>query len=113
MFLYENNSLGFSNNITTVSKSPTSDLTARNSLIIIIINQTDHHLDHNRPDIVILEKASRVCQIIDMACSFDTRVVEKEREKIDHYQEFKVEIQKMWNCKSISVVPIVIGALGQ
>ena len=74
--------------------------------------QTDHHFDHNRPDIVVLEKASRVCQIIDVACPFDTRIVEKEREKIDHYQDLKVEIQKMWNCKSLSVVPIVIGALG-
>ena len=33
--------------------------------------QTDHPLDHNRPDIVVLEKASRVCQIIDVACPFN------------------------------------------
>ena len=31
---------------------------------------------------------------------------------MDHYQELKVEIQKMENCKSVSVVPIVIGAFG-
>ena len=77
--------------------------------------QTDHHLEHNRPDIVVLEKASRACQIIDVVCSFHTRIVEKDREKINHYlyQDLKVEIQKMWNCKSVSVVPIVIiGALG-
>ena len=35
-------------------------------------------LDHNRPDMVVLEKASRVCEIIDMACLFDTRNVEKD-----------------------------------
>ena len=29
-----------------------------------------------------------------MACPFDTRITEKEREKIDHYQDLKVEIQK-------------------
>ena len=34
--------------------------------------QTEHHLDHNRPDRVVLEKASKVCQIIDVACLFDT-----------------------------------------
>ena len=39
--------------------------------------QTDHHLDHNRPDIVVLKKASKVCQIIDVACPFDTRIAEK------------------------------------
>ena len=39
--------------------------------------QTDHHLDHNRSDIVVLKKASKVCQIIDVACPFDTRIAEK------------------------------------
>ena len=63
--------------------------------------QTDHHLDHNRPDIVVLEKENRACRIIDVAIPFDTRIAEKEREKIDHYQDLKVEIQEMWNCKSV------------
>jgi len=39
-------------------------------------------------------------------------ITEKEREKIDHYQDLKVEIQKLWNCESVSVVLVVIGALG-
>ena len=38
--------------------------------------QTDHHLDHNRTDTVVLEKGSIVCQIIDVACPFETRIVE-------------------------------------
>ena len=51
-------------------------------------------------------------QIIDVACPFDTRIAEKEREKIDYYLGLKSGIQKMWNWKNVSVVPIVIGALG-
>ena len=43
-------------------------------------DQTDHHLDHNRPDMVVQEVAGRVCQIIDVACPFDTPIAEKERE---------------------------------
>ena len=76
--------------------------------------QTDHHLDHNRPDIVVMEKASRVCQIIDVACPFDTRIAENGREKIDHYQDFKGEIQKMWSCKSVSILffHLYLGHLG-
>ena len=27
-------------------------------------------------------------------------------------QDFKVEMQKMWNCRSVSVIPIAIVALG-
>ena len=71
--------------------------------------QTDHYLDHNRPDIVVMEKASRVCQIIDVACPFDTRIAENEREKIDHYQDFKGEIKKKVELQKriYSVFPIV------
>ena len=73
--------------------------------------QTDYHLDHNRRDIVVLEKEGRMCFIVNVACPFDTRVAEKEREKINHYQDLKWEVQKIWNCRSVSVIIIVIGAL--
>ena len=61
-----------------------------------------------------MEKASRVCQIIDVACPFDTRIAENEREKIDHYQDFKGEIQKnvVLQKRIYSVFPPVFGALG-
>ena len=74
--------------------------------------QTDLHLHHNRPDIVVLEKKERVCYIIDVACPFDMRVLEKEQEKIDHYQDLKIEVQKIWSCRRVSIIPIIIGALG-
>ena len=61
----------------------------------------DRYLDHNRPDIVELKKEGRVCYIIvDVAYPFDTRVAEKERGKIAHYQDLKrgsakdLELQK-------------------
>ena len=73
--------------------------------------QTDYNLDHNEPDIVVLEKEGRMCFIVNVACPFDTWLAEKEREKIDHYQDLKVEVQKIWNCRIVSVIPIVIGAL--
>ena len=74
--------------------------------------QTDLHLDHNRPDIVVLEKKERVCYIIDVACPFDMRVLEKEQEKIDHYQDLKIEVQKIWSCRRVSIISIIIRALG-
>ena len=36
---------------------------------------------------VLLEKEGRDCFIVDVACPFDTRVAENEREMIDHYQD--------------------------
>ena len=72
--------------------------------------QTDHQIEHNRLDVVVLDKIERSCYVIDITCPFDTRVLEKEQEKVEKYQELKREIGKIWSCRI--VVPIVIGALG-
>ena len=52
-----------------------------------------------RPDVVVLDKIERSCYVIDIACPFDTRVLEKEQEKMEKYQELKREIGKVWSCK--------------
>ena len=40
--------------------------------------QTDHPLEHNRPDLVVLEKEERTSSVIDVACLVYTRMLEKE-----------------------------------
>ena len=46
--------------------------------------QTDHRIEH-KPDIVLRNKEEKSCIII-VACPFDTKIVSKEREKIDNYE---------------------------
>ena len=74
--------------------------------------QTDKVLEHNKPDILLFNKNTRTCLIVDVACPFDTRVVEREGDKIDRYQDLKWEIKRIWECSNVRVVPLVIGALG-
>ncbi|XP_063599498.1 uncharacterized protein LOC134775819 [Penaeus indicus] len=74
--------------------------------------QTDHQLEHNRPDLVFYDKQQQPCQIIDVACPFDTRVENKMKEKVDRYQDLKGEIKRIWKCKQVDIIPVVIGALG-
>ena len=59
-----------------------------------------------------MDKNSRECFTIDVACPFDTRVGCKTKEKIDKYQDLKREVQRLWKCKVAKIVPVVIGALG-
>ena len=73
--------------------------------------QTDHVIEARRPDLVIVNKKERFCQIIDFAVPFDSRVNFKETEKIEKYQDLARELQKLWNMR-VKVIPIVIGALG-
>ena len=73
--------------------------------------QTDHVIQARRPDIVVLDKKAGTCQIIDVAISGDKRVVDKEQEKIDKYQDLAREMRRLWKVKT-KVVPVIIGALG-
>ena len=74
--------------------------------------QTDNKVEHNKPDIVVLDKIERKCLIIDVACPFDTRVKGKEEEEIENYQELKREFKWIWKLRRVTVVPVIIGALG-
>ena len=41
----------------------------------------------------------------------DRNICEKEKEKIQKYQDLKLEIMRLWDVKTC-VIPVVIGALG-
>ena len=62
--------------------------------------------------IIIIMKKERKGIIIDIAVPADVRVGEKEREKVEKYQDLKREIGRLWKLKMVEVVPVAIGALG-
>ena len=74
--------------------------------------QTDKKLEHNRPDITVIEKKKKICQLIDPSCPFDTRIEKKEDEKLINYENLKYEIARIWQMKKVDIIPIVIGGLG-
>ena len=57
------------------------------------------------------QKKKRICKIVDFAVPADHRINLKESEKKDKYFDFPRELKKLWNMK-VTIVPIVIGALG-
>ena len=59
-----------------------------------------------RPDIVVELKSEKDCLIID------TRIKQKEQEKIEKHQDLKREISRLWCLRKVSVIPVVVGALG-
>ncbi len=74
--------------------------------------QCDHVIEARRPDIVVVNKGERKCTIIDIAVPGDSRTSDKEKEKVDKYQDLKREIKRIWNMRSVIVVPVIVGALG-
>ena len=73
--------------------------------------QTDHVIETQRPDLVVVDKKERSCKIIDFAVPGDCRIEEKEKDKIEKYQDLGRELQKIWNVK-MKIIPLVVGSLG-
>ena len=73
---------------------------------------TDYEIEHRRPDIVVVLKPEKECLIIDIAVPGDTRIKQKEQEKIEKYQDLKREIARLWCLRKVTVIPVVVGALG-
>ena len=59
----------------------------------------------------MVDKQEKTAKIIDVAIPLDKNIRGKESEKIQKYQDLKLELQKLWNVKA-EVIPVVIGALG-
>ena len=74
--------------------------------------QTDQLIPPRRLVLTIINhKKKRICKIFDFAVPLDHRINRKESEKKDKYLNLARELKKLWNMK-VTIVPIVIGALG-
>ena len=74
--------------------------------------QCDRTVEACKPDIVLVNKTTKEAFIVDVAVPRDRSVSDREAEKVQKYQELRREIKRLWNLSKVTVVPIVIGALG-
>ena len=72
---------------------------------------TDHVIAARRPDIVVVNKETNECLLIDIAVPGDLRVERKEDEKVEKYRDLCRELARLWKVR-FTVVPVVVGALG-
>ena len=57
--------------------------------------QTDHVIEARRPDLVVADKKERGCKIIDFAVPGDSKSEEKEKDKIEKYEDLARELQEI------------------
>ena len=74
--------------------------------------QSGNLIDARRPDLIVINKKEQKGIIIDIAVPTDVRVKEKEKEKVEKYQNLKKEIKRLWKLGNVEIVPVVVGALG-
>ena len=56
--------------------------------------RTDHEIEARRPDLLLIDKSEKNCQIIDVAIPEDGRVRAKEGEKVEQYQDLVREVER-------------------
>ena len=73
--------------------------------------QTDHVIEAQRSDLVVVDKKERGFKIIDFAVPGDSTIEENVKDKIEKYQDSGRELKKILNVK-LRVIPLVVGSLG-
>ena len=73
--------------------------------------ETPDKLDHNKPDLIVIDRLKGHWTIIDFSVPNDKNVASKEKEKVEKYTKLACQIRKMRKV-STSIIPLVVGALG-
>ena len=68
-------------------------------------------LEHNRPDVVVIDREKKRWTMVDFSVPFDANVVAKELEKTRKYEQLATEVTREHRVTT-AVIPIVVGALG-
>ena len=62
--------------------------------------------------IIIIHKDTQEWTLIDIAVPADQNIINTEEEKVDRYQDLAFELKRIHRASKVTVLPIVIGALG-
>ena len=63
--------------------------------------QCDNLIEARRPDFIVIDKKEQKGTIIDIAVPADVRVEEKEKEKVEKYQDLKRGIRRLWKLRNV------------
>ena len=72
---------------------------------------TARKIGANGLDICFRKKKTNTCLLIDISCPADGNIARKQAEKLTKYSDLRVEVSRMWQCRTL-VVPVVSGELG-
>jgi hypothetical protein len=73
---------------------------------------TDIHIQHNRPDIIILNKQQKQAYLLDIAVPNSHNTTQTYNTKINKYLELSVAMRNLWCLEKISILPFIISATG-
>jgi hypothetical protein len=73
---------------------------------------TDIHIQHNRPDTIILNKQQKQAYLLDIAVPNSHNITQTYNTKINKYLELSVAMRNLWCLEKISILALIISATG-
>jgi hypothetical protein len=73
---------------------------------------TDIHIQHNRPDIIILNKQQKQAYLLDIAVPNSHNTTQTYNTKINKYLELSVAMRNLWCLEKNSILPLITSATG-
>ena len=73
--------------------------------------KTTNKVKYNRPDIIVWDKETQVCSVIEVGVPLDFNVTNRQITKVDKYMPLVSELQQMYPEYKYQIVPIIIGLL--
>ena len=74
--------------------------------------KTTPPVKHNKPDLIVWDKNSKKCFIIDVCVPLDQNIQQNEKLRQDRYLALSVGLKRIYPPYEFTVVPIVLGATG-
>ena len=71
--------------------------------------KTATKIPHNKPDLVIWDKANKLCSIVEFSCPADINITQEVNDKINLLIR---NLQIMYSQYKFNMIPIIVGAIG-
>jgi hypothetical protein len=72
---------------------------------------THIHIQHNRPDIIILNKQQKQAYLLDIAVPNSHNITQTYNTKFNKYLELLVAMRNLWYLEKNSILPLIISAI--
>ena len=67
---------------------------------------------HNKPDLIIWNRETKICSVIEFTCLLDININKKVKEKLENYGQLVGNLQIMYPDYKFQVVTIVVRIMG-
>ena len=67
---------------------------------------------HNKPDLIVWNRETKICSIIEFSCPLDININKKVNEKLENYVQLVRNLQIMYPDYKFQIASIVVGAMG-